>query len=147
MSARYKQLEDVARDWMNTIWTKKEFGQFSKFHHPQMTDMSPAGRDSNREAYEESIQALFQTFPNFTAFVEDIIVDELKGKSAIRWSASASQHGDFYGLKPTGKAIFFTGIEILAIDQDGLITERWGEWDGLSILEQITRSNETDAND
>ena len=74
-------------------------------------------------------------------------VDELKGKSAIRWSASASQHGDFYGLKPTGKAIFFTGIEILAIDQDGLITERWGEWDGLSILEQITRSNETDAND
>ncbi len=147
MTERYQQLENVARDWMNTIWVKKDFRQFEKFHHPNLIDMSPAGRDSSRAAYEQGIRDLFQTFPNFTAFVEDIVVDEHKSKAAIRWSASASQQGDFYGLKPTGKAIFFTGIEILVIDNKGLITERWGEWDGLSILEQMTQSDKEKEND
>lgn len=141
MSERYQQLEEVARNWMTVIWVKKDFASFNRFHHPNFQDMSPAGRDSNRQAYEDGIVEFFKIFPNFTAFIEDIVVDEQKGKTAIRWSASASQQNEFYGLKPSGRTIFFSGLEILAIDKDGLITERWGEWDGLSILEQITKKD------
>ncbi len=140
MSTRYQQLENVARNWMTSIWVKKDFASFHKFHHPNFQDMSPAGRDSNRQAYEDGIEEFFKIFPNFTAFIEDIVVDEQKGRVAFRWSASASQQNEFYGLKPTGRTIFFSGLEILAVDMDGLITERWGEWDGLSILEQMTKN-------
>lgn len=142
MNSRYQQLEKVAREWMNVIWVKKNLEQFDNFHHPMLSDMSPAGRDSTRQAYEDGIRDLFRIFPNFSAFIEDLIIDEIRGKVAIRWTASAKQVLDFYGLKPSGRTIFFSGIDIIAIDSAGLITERWGEWDGLSILEQVTKSEE-----
>ena len=40
------------------------------------------------------------------------------------------------GVLPTGERVTFEGIEILLIE-DGLIVERWGEWDGISVLKQL----------
>lgn len=138
MSARYQQLENTARRWMNELWTKHDFSNFDALHHPNFQDMSPAGRDSDREAYRLGIQDLFTIFPDFAAIIEDLVVDESKGKVAIRWSAQATHLGDFMGLPATGRALFFQGLEIIAIDAAGLIVERWGEWDGISLLQQIT---------
>jgi predicted ester cyclase len=142
MSTRYRQLETVARDWMNEIWVKRDLNRFDEFHHPDFQDMSPAGRGSDRQSYRQGIEEIFKIFPDFLAIIEDLVVDETKSKVAIRWSANATQHGDFFGLKASRRGIYFQGIEIIAIDEHGQILERWGEWDGLSILEQITRENE-----
>ncbi len=37
-----------------------------------------------------------------------------------------------------GRTVRFKGIEIIRI-RDGLIVERWGEWDGIDLLEQLGR--------
>ncbi|NER83007.1 MAG: ester cyclase [Leptolyngbya sp. SIO1D8] len=37
---------------------------------------------------------------------------------------------------PTGRQICFQGIEILRIE-DGQVVARWGEWDGISLLQQF----------
>ncbi|PKN85218.1 MAG: hypothetical protein CVU46_11835 [Chloroflexi bacterium HGW-Chloroflexi-8] len=142
MTIRYEQLETIARRWMNEIWGKRDLTNFNDFHHPDFQDMSPADRGTNRESFRQGIEETFKIFPDFLAFVEDLVIDETKGKVAIRWSANATHFGDFFGLKPTNRMINFQGIEILSIDEVGQIIERWGEWDGLSILEQITRETE-----
>ena len=46
--------------------------------------------------------------------------------------------GIYLGIEPTKRSIFFQGIEIITIDPQGFITERWGEWDGISLLQQLT---------
>ena len=46
--------------------------------------------------------------------------------------------GTYLGIEPTNRSIFFQGIEIITIDFQGFITERWGEWDGISLLQQLT---------
>jgi predicted ester cyclase len=138
ISPRYQQLADTAKRWMNEIWTKHDFSNFDILHHEDFQDLSPAGRNSTREEYHKGIEELFAVFPDFSATVEDLVVDEFRGKVSVRWSASAVHQGKFLGIKPTYQTIFFQGIEIIAIDQQGFITERWGEWDGLSLLQQLT---------
>jgi len=44
--------------------------------------------------------------------------------------------GLFFGAEPTGRQIMFAGIETLRV-RDGLIIERAGEWDGISLLRQL----------
>ena len=145
-SSRYQQLADTAQRWMNEIWTKHDFSNFDSLHHPNFQDLSPAGRNSSREEYRKGIEELYLVFPDFSAFVEDLVIDELRDKVSIRWSATGHHRGDFLGIKPTHQSIFFQGIEIIAIDNQGLITERWGEWDGLSLLQQLT-TEKGDNND
>lgn len=139
MTHPYQQLETVARAWMNEIWTKRDLSKFDQIHHPDFRDMSPAGRESDLLSYRQGIEEFYNFFPDFVAYVEDMVIDTVKGKVAIRWSANATHLGTFLGLEPSQRNIFFQGIEIISINEDGLIFERWGEWDGLSILEQITK--------
>jgi len=137
----YQQLEQVARNWMNEIWIKQDLSKFDQIHHPDFRDLSPAGRESDRNSYRLGIEEFYTFFPDFKAFVEDIVIDTMKSKVSIRWSANATHRGKIFGLEPTFRNIFFQGIEIITINDQGQITERWGEWDGLSILEQITRED------
>lgn len=135
---RHQQLKITTLQWMNEIWTKHDFSNFNALHHPNFQDLSPAGRRSDRDEYRRGIEDLFSVFPDFTAFVEDLVIDEIQGKVAIRWSASGHHKGKFLGIEPTNRSIFFQGIEIITIDPQGFITERWGEWDGISLLQQMT---------
>ncbi len=52
------------------------------------------------------------------------------------WTAIGTHTGPYLGAAPTGRRIVFKGIEIVRV-RDGLITERWGEWDGLDLLAQL----------
>lgn len=75
-------------------------------------------------------------FPDFTASTEDLVVDETSGKVAIRWSAVGTHRAEFLAYPATGRRITFRGIEIIRI-QRGKIIERWGEWDGRDLAEQL----------
>lgn len=137
-SPRRQQLRNTALRWMNEIWTKHDFSNFDTIHHSNFQDLSPAGRRSDRDEYRKGIEDLLTVFPDFTTFVEDLVIDEIQGKVAIRWSASGHHTGVFLGIESTNRSIFFQGIEIITIDPQGFITERWGEWDGISLLQQLT---------
>jgi predicted ester cyclase len=60
-----------------------------------------------------------------------------QSKVAIRWSGTGTHHGTFLGCPLTERVIRFVGIDIIRV-QDGKIVERWGEWDGLALVEQMS---------
>jgi predicted ester cyclase len=64
------------------------------------------------------------------------VVDALAQKVAVRWSATGTQRGPYLGFAPTGKVIELRGIEVLRFEGT-LVAERWGEWDGLDLVEQL----------
>jgi steroid delta-isomerase-like uncharacterized protein len=89
-----------------------------------------------REGFKRGILDLHKAFPDFHAVVEDLVVDEASQTVAVRWMARGTHQGPYLGVPATGRTIHFQGIEIIRV-KDGLIAERWGEWDGLDLVEQL----------
>lgn len=129
-------LKARAEFWMNEIWLKRNLAVFNEIHAENFVDQSPEGRLSDRKSYKKSIKELFEAFPDWQATVDDLVIDSDSDKVAIRWTATGTHEGDFYSLKPTHKQITFKGIEIILII-NGKIIMRWGEWNGLEIINQM----------
>lgn len=131
-----EQLRAIAEQWMERVWRQRQIDAIDELHAPDFADRSPAGRDSDNAAYKAGIAELYRAFPDFYAVTEDLVIDPATGKVALRWSATGTHAQTYLGVAATGKQITFTGIEIIRVAQ-GRIVERWGEWDGLALLEQM----------
>jgi steroid delta-isomerase-like uncharacterized protein len=132
-------LSDIAVRWME-FWRGGDLSGFDRLHADNFVDHSPSGRDRDRDSFRRSIVELYAAFPDFKAEIEDIIADTGSNKAAIRWSAVGTFRGDFLGYPATNKIIRFQGIEIIKI-ADGRVVERWGEWDALGLVEQLSDSS------
>jgi len=131
-------LARIAHMWIAEGWSRGNPDMVYELHSPDFVDHDAAGRPDNREGFREGIIALYRAFPDLQCVVDDLVINEETGTVSVRWSGSGTHQGTFLGAEPTGRRIAFTGIEIIRI-RDGLITERWGQWDGLSLLEQVGR--------
>ncbi len=131
-------LEEIARRWIAEGWCHGDVGVVDRLHSSNFVDHDAAGRASNNEGFKQGIASLYAAFPDLSAQLDDMVVDPERGSVAIRWSATATHRGAYLGVEATGKTIAFKGIEIIRI-RNGRITERWGEWDGIDLLEQLGR--------
>ncbi len=131
-----ENLRDIAHRWMMFGWRDCDFERFESLHSPDFIDRDSSGRSADITGFMSGIRALYSAFPDFRAEVRDLVIDTMRGSIAIRWIATGTHHYPYLGIAPSGKAIRFKGIEILLI-KDELIVERWGEWDGLDLLEQL----------
>ncbi len=136
---------EIAEMWMEDIYRKGDWTAIDRLHDNDFLDHSAAGRESGNDGYKNGVIYLYRAFPDFHAITEDMIVEETRskdsgpgccGKVVIRWSGSGTHQGEFLGFGATAKNITFRGIEILMIT-NGKITDRWGEWDGLDLLDQL----------
>lgn len=132
------QLEEIARRWIEEGWQKGRVGVVDELHSPDFVDHDAAGRASDREGFKQGIAGLYGGFPDLFAVIEDLVLDPERGRVAVRWSAFGTHRGTFMGLAPTGNRVSFKGIEIIRVD-GGRIVERWGEWDGINLLQQLAQ--------
>ena len=128
-------IRSIVERWMK-LWQGGDISAIDTLHAPDFIDHSSAGRTSDNEGFKRGLAELYQAFPDFFATTEDLIIDADNGKATIRWSAVGTHQGEFVGVPPTGRRISFSGIEIIRV-KDGRIVERWGEWDGIHIMEQM----------
>jgi len=135
-----KEIKLVAEEWMERVWQRHDLDAIDELHASDFIDHSAADRETNNAAYRTGIAELYVAFPDFYARTDDLVPDPTSGKIAIRWSATGTHSAAFFGIPATGKQIKFAGIEILRIE-NGRIAERWGEWDGISILKQLVTSS------
>jgi steroid delta-isomerase-like uncharacterized protein len=128
-------LKEIALQWM-ALWQGADLASFDRLHARRFIDRSAAGRKGTRGAFRKSIEDLYRAFPDFLARTEDVLINREEGRVAIRWTAKGTHRGPFFGFAPTGRVIRFSGIEILSV-RNGRIVERWGEWDGLWLVQQL----------
>jgi steroid delta-isomerase-like uncharacterized protein len=128
-------LVDSARRWI-TLWQGADLSGFDELHAPDFVDHSASGRRPDRAGFLAGIVELYRAFPDFNGTIEDLVVDPASAKVAVRWTATGTHLGSFQGYPGTGARIRFVGIEIIRVP-GGKVVERWGEWDGLGILEQL----------
>lgn len=134
------EMQVLAVRWMERGWQQGDEGMVDELHSAGFIDHgAPAGQAPDRAGFKEGIRQLYAAFPDFHAEIDDLVLDPETGKAAIRWSASGTHRGAFLDIAPTGRRIQFQGIEIIRLE-GGRIAERWGEWDGLSLLAQLRAS-------
>jgi steroid delta-isomerase-like uncharacterized protein len=109
-----------------------------ELHSPDFVDHDAAGRAPDRAGFKQGIADLYDGFPDLYTEIEDLVVDPDRSSVAVRWSATGTHRGSFMGLPPTGNRVSFKGIEIIRI-RGGRIVERWGEWDGIDLLQQLAQ--------
>ena len=95
----------------------------------------PPGLSYGIEGSKQSILMLRSAFPDLKYTVEDMFGEG--DKLVARWSAKGTHKGDFMGIPPTGKQVYFTGIEIIRIE-DGKAVEEWEELDRVGLMQQLT---------
>jgi steroid delta-isomerase-like uncharacterized protein len=124
--------------WIEEGWRQGRGEVVDRLHAPGFVDRDPGGRPPDAEGFKRGIRDLYAAFPDFSARVEDVVVDAASRTAAVRWTAAGTHRGPYLGAAPTGRRIAFKGIEVLRFDAQGRIAERWGEWDGLELLAQLS---------
>ena len=131
-----EKMKAITQQWIEEGWQKGNAGIVDELHSPGFVDRDPSGRQPDREGFKQGIVRLYEAFPDFHGVIEDLIVDADTGKVALRWTATGTHRGSFMGARPSGRKIAFKGIEIIRIEEDRIV-ERWGEWDGIDLLQQL----------
>jgi len=135
-STKLESYKNIAARWIEEGWQNGNTAVIDELHSADFIDHSAAGRTNNNEGFKKGIKDLYVSFPDFYAVIDDIISDPKSGKTVVRWSAKGTHKGEFNSIPPAQKEISFSGIEIIRIEK-GKITDRWGEWNGDEVLEQI----------
>ncbi len=138
MPATRTELERIAHSWIEQGWQQGNAGVVDTLHSSDFVDHDPGGRPADNDGFKMGIERLYAAFPDLVAEVRDLVVDTASGTVAVRWSAVGTHRAPYLGAEPHFRSVHFKGIEIIRI-RDGCITERWGEWDGIDLLEQLGR--------
>jgi steroid delta-isomerase-like uncharacterized protein len=103
---------------------------------PDITDHDPApGQAPGLEGVKQWFSSMHTAFPDFRMNVEDMIAEGDKVVARVR--LSGTHQGELMGIDATGNRVTITGIDILRINADGKIMERWGNFDDLGMMQQL----------
>jgi steroid delta-isomerase-like uncharacterized protein len=103
---------------------------------PDITDQDPApGQALGLEGVKQWFSSMHTAFPDFRMNVEDMIAEGDKVVARVR--LSGTHQGEFMGIDATGNRVTITGIDILRVNADGEIMERWGNFDDLGMMQQL----------
>lgn len=135
-----EELQQIAARWTEELWQKQNFEAIDTLHSEDFRDHSPAGRKNDNEGFLQGVMSIYTSFPDFKADAVDYIIDTESNQVCIKWTAKGTFKSTFMGFKPSGREIQFRGIDILKIE-DGKVKERWGEWDGVDLMEQMLQTS------
>jgi predicted ester cyclase len=118
---------------MREFWRTGNTGLFDGLLSPDYVQHWP-GFPSDREGYLQTLLKFRAAFPDLAKTPEDLFAhgDRVVDRVSVR----ATHTGSLRGEEPTGRQITLTEIHIARV-ADGMVVERWGEWDLLGFLQQI----------
>ncbi len=99
--------------------------------HAVPLGMPPA---QGTEYFKRFFTMMLQALPDARATIHDQIAEG--DKVTTRKTFHGTHEGEFMGIPPTGKEVELLVIDIFRVT-GGKLSEHWGTWDRLSILEQI----------
>lgn len=104
--------------------------------HPDFINHGGAAGDIvGPDALVKSLDPFYEAMPDWHVS-EDFVLAE-GDRVASRGTITGTHRGKFMGAKPTGKKVSWTGIIIYRLDDDGMVVERWQDFDALGMLQQL----------
>jgi len=130
-----EQNKAIVRRFYTEVVGKGDLSRIEVFIAPDYVDHA-AGPEAGRgpAVMRAHLQALRQTFPDFTLQIEDIIAED--DRVVTRVSGRGTHRGEWQRINPTEAVIHVRGINIDRV-VDGRIVEHWVEADTMDMLCQM----------
>jgi predicted ester cyclase len=131
-----QDLHAIATDYVRLWDVSAPAGIADRLYDPEVVDHNPLpGQGPGLDGIKQLVALYHAVFPDLTVSTDDVVA--AGDRVAVRWTASGTHRGDQLGVPATDKRVRLTGIDILRIE-DARIVERWGETNGLEMMQQIT---------
>jgi steroid delta-isomerase-like uncharacterized protein len=128
-------LRRIAEDYVLLWDVTAPDGLAETLFHPDVVDYNlQPGQGPGLAGVKQVIALYHEVFPDLTLTCEDIV--PAGDKVAVRWTATGTHEGDQLGVPATHRKVSLTGIDIIRV-ADGRIAERWGESNGLEMMQQM----------
>jgi len=126
----------IAQRWQEMFRSSQEdLSKLEEFLAPDFVSHStPPGLAPGIEGVKQMVSIFQNAFPDMDAAIEDVVAEG--DKVVVRFSATGTHQGEFFGIPPTGKRIRSTGINIFRI-ANGKIVEHWNNADDLGLMQQL----------
>lgn len=124
----------IMRRFYGELFNKGNLSIIDEIFDKNFVDRSFYGKEAGIEDVIKSFKEFKKAFPDSKIEIEDML--EESDKVVTRFTWSGTHESDFMGMKPTGKKVKMSVIDIIRIS-DGKIIERWGAEDNLSLWRQL----------
>ena len=131
-----QDMNKLAEDYVRVWDVSARAGIADGLYAPDVVDHNPLpGQGPGLDGIKQLVAVYHAVFPDLSVSTDDVVISG--DRVVVRWTATGTHQGDQLGVPATGKHVRLTGIDILRIE-DGRIVERWGETNGLEMMQQIT---------
>jgi predicted ester cyclase len=138
MGQHEDQIRDLILRMYDDAWNKGDMAAAAEAVHPEFDDHPPTrffdvGR-KGPAALTEAATDFRAAIPDFHDTPELVVVEG--NAAAYLGMISGTQTGELFGFPAKGRRMRVWGINIFAL-RDGLISERWGQFDVLTMMQQL----------
>jgi steroid delta-isomerase-like uncharacterized protein len=116
------------------FWRTGDADAFDEVVASDFAHHSP-GLPPDLEGMKQALPMFRGAFPDMRLTEEDMIAEG--DKVVDRVTVRGTHEGELMGIPPSGNQVEFTETHISRI-ADGKIVERWGQWDALGMMQQIS---------
>ena len=122
--------------YLDEIYARGNVDLIDEMTTPDIQDHEDFGdqRPAVRTGLKELIRAFRSAFPDISVSVEDVLAEG--DRVFLRTSWEGTQKGEFMGIEPTGKHIYFASMDEILFE-DGMIKEHWGITDTMGVMLQL----------
>lgn len=124
----------IMRRGIEEVWNKGNFDIVDELVASDYVGHQPPDENLGPEGAKGYFRELRAAFPDIHFTIEDQIAEG--DRVVTRWTARATHHGAYQGIRATGKPGVVTGITISRF-ADGKVVEGWTNFDALGLMQQL----------
>ena len=131
-----EQNKYLIRRYYDEMWNQWNFELAEQILAPEISFHGSLGvMVRGVAAFRQYMQTVRDAFPDFHNTVEQLVAENQH--AVARLTYRGTNHGEIFGIAPTGKKIIYAGAAFFQIGR-GRITEGWVLGDRMSLLQQLS---------
>jgi predicted ester cyclase len=124
----------TTRRYFEELWTQNNLTVIDEIIAPDVVGHAAGQTFHNADTLRQRAKNLRAIYSDARFTVEDQIAEG--DKALVRWTFRGKHTGAYMGVKPTGKEVVATGMNLFRLS-GGRIEEIWVESDDLGELQQL----------
>ena len=129
--------KEIVRRYYEELWNPWDLEAAHRLISPEMEFLGSLGITvGGIEGFQGYMSTVRSAFPDFHNQIEDLVAED--DKVVARLTYTGTHQGEIFGLRPTGRAITYSGIAVFRIS-GGTIVEGWIMGDRWGLFHQLTQ--------